>query len=249
LKRLILLVVYVLLAASAHAHSLRVLTEEWPPFNHLEHGQPSGLAVEMVEALFNESGIKATIEFLPWNRAYNTALDNPDILLFTLGRNADREVLFNWMFRVAPREIWLFHLSERTDIKVVVLNDARKYKIGTGPREDGSTQELLKAGFSAGENLDSVQGNDPDTKNIQKLFQNRIDLLAGNPLSLAYSCKKLGLDFNMLEPSFRLSGDDAGYWVALSRNSDPALVNRLRASAMKLEALGVFKALREKYIR
>lgn len=249
MNRFIAVTVLFLLAFSAHAEGLRAMTEEWPPFNHRENGQPAGLAVEMVQAVLMESGLTAPVEYYPWNRAYAIALKTPDTLLFTMARSADREALFHWVFKVAPREIWLYRLSERTDIQVNQLDDAKNYKVGAGTDEDASTRELIKAGFVVRKNLELVHGTDLDQQNVQKLFAGRMDLLAGNPFSIAFVARDLGLEFSRLVPVLRLTGDNSpGYWVALSLNSDASLENRLRESAEKLEASGVFSLLREKYL-
>ena len=149
----ILLLAIALHGVAANANALRVITEEWPPFNYRENGQAAGLGVEMVKALLGEGGVSsvplmpAVIEFQPWNRAYATALNTPNVLLFTLGRNPDRESSFHWLFKVAPRDIWLFRLAGASTMQVNSLDDVRHARVGTGPREDGSTQALLKAVF------------------------------------------------------------------------------------------------------
>ena len=250
----ILLLAIALHGVAANANALRVITEEWPPFNYRENGQAAGLGVEMVKALLAESGLSSEssphvrIEFQPWNRAYATALNTPNVLLFTLGRNPDRESSFHWLFKVAPREIWLFRLAGASTMQVNSLDDVRHARVGTGPREDGSTQALLKAGFIEGKNLDIVNGVDPDQQNLRKLVLGRIDYLAGHQMSLAYAAHGLKIDFGKIERLIRLTGDDPGYWVALSRDSAPALVEKLLAAADRLEAQGVFAALREKYL-
>jgi polar amino acid transport system substrate-binding protein len=249
MKRFLFLSLLMLVATSAAAQKLRVITEEWPPFNHTENGHPSGLAVEMTQALLKDSGLSADIEFFPWNRAYAMGLKDPNTLIFTLGRNPEREARFNWLFKVSKREMWLFRLSERIDIKVENLESAKKYIVGSGTMEDVSTQELIKRGFVVGKNLDLVNGSDADKRNIAKLQAGRMDLLAANPLSLAYASKAMQMPFNRFAPVLRLSGDDAGYWVALSLNSDSALLQKLKDSAKRLDEGGAFKALQDKYLR
>jgi len=246
---IVLVLALSLLGSFAAAQGLRVVTEEWAPFNYLDKGSGAGMAVELVQAMLADAGIVASIEFLPWNRAYELAQKTPNVLIFTMGRNADREALFDWLFRIAPREIWLIKLAKKSELTLSSLEEAKKYLIGTGPKEDATTQELVKAGFVIGKNLDSVTTGDPDKTTIQKLFAKRNDLIAGNPVSLAYSAKSLGYDFSETAKVLRLSGENPGYWSALSLKSDPVLRKRLADSVAKLEKTGLFKSILDKYLK
>lgn len=228
----------------AYAQDLRVITEEWPPYNFQQNGKASGFAVEMTEALLAEAGIQAKVEFLPWNRAYAIALETPNVLLFTLGRNKDREPQFHWLLRVAPREMRFYALAERKDIVVSSLDDARQYTIGTGPKKDGSTQELIMAGFS--KNLDIFEGEESDVTNLRKLLAKRFDIMVGNPVSITYSARKLGIDPGLIKPLFPFAYQESGYWIALSRKTDPNLLERLLAAAKRLESKGAFKEIRRR---
>jgi polar amino acid transport system substrate-binding protein len=231
----------------AQAQTLRVVTEDWAPFNFVENGQPAGMSTEMVQALLKESGIDSSIEVLPWNRAYAEALRTPNMMIFTLGRNAERENLFEWVFKIAPREIWLYRLASRDDLAIKTLKEAHTFKLGSGPTEDASTRDLVNAGFIIGKNLDSVQAGDPDIANVQKLLRGRVDFIAANPVSIAYAARKSGVDFTQLVKVVPVNQEVAGYWVAMNKGSTSTLVQKIEVSAHKLEKRGVFKLILEKY--
>lgn len=249
LGRWLMLTCALAIAATVSAQNLRVITEQWPPFNYQEDNAPKGLATEMVQAMLKEIGQKNTILFMPWNRAYTVALKEPNVVLFTLGRSDEREALFDWVFKVAERDIWLFRLASRNEMKLTRLEDALPYKIGSGSTEDASTRDLVHAGFTVGSNLDTVQSGDPDLTNLRKLQLGRVDLIAANPLALVYAAHNLGVDMRNLTPAIRLNGGGPGYWVAISLKSDPLLARKLKNAARKLEKQGVFKAILEKYSR
>lgn len=238
-----------LCSSMASAQTLRVVTEQRPPMNFQENGQEKGLAVEMAKALFKESGLTAPIEFMPWNRAYSTALQTPNVLIFTIARSADREASFHWIQKVAPRETWLYGLKSRTDIRVKTLADAKAYMVGTGPSEDIQTKELLQSGFVLGENLDAIQADAPDAKNMQKLFLGRIDLLIANHLVAPYVAKQVGHRFDELVAVYPVVTGGPGFWIALSKDSDASLLKSLTTSSRRLEERGVFKAILDKYLQ
>lgn len=239
-----------LVGAHAGAQPLRLVTEEWPPFNYQEQGQARGLGVEMAQALLTEAGLAVPrVEFFPWNRAYAMALHEPQVLLFTVSRTAQREPLFHWIARIAPRELWLYRLASRNDIALTQLDQAKAYRLGVGPLEDSSTQGLVERGFVPGAQLDSVQSADPDATNLQKLLAGRFDLMVGNPLSVAYAMQKLHVPEDSVVPAYKWVMEGQGYWLALNSKSDPALVQTLQQAAKRLEQHGSLRALREQFLR
>lgn len=247
MKKYVLVLLLLLAPWAAQAQVLRVVTEEWAPFNFVDKGQPSGLATEMVQAVLKEAGVSAAIEFLPWNRAYADSLREPNVLIFTMGRNPERESLFEWVFRVAPREIWLYRLAQRSDLAIKTLPEAHALRIGSGPTEDASTRDLVHAGFVIGKSIDVVQAGDPDLANLQKLQHGRVDFIAVNPVSIAYAARKLGVDMKQLVQVVPVSQEGLGYWVAMNKDSDPVLVQKLEVAARKLDRQGAFKNLMDKY--
>jgi polar amino acid transport system substrate-binding protein len=240
--------VILLLSFSLNAQTLRVVTEDWAPFNYLQDGKPAGISVEICQAVLKEAGIEAKIELLPWNRAYDDAQKVPNVMIFAMGRNPDREKLFNWIYQIAPRESWFIKLKERTDITASKFDDLKKYKIGIGPKDDVTTQELVKLGFEMGKNLDSYQGEGPDRTNILKLFDKKVDLIAGNPIGLAYTARQIKMDFSKTEKVLLVSGS-GGYWAAMSLNSNPELIKKIQTASAKLEKAGVFKTILDKYLK
>ncbi len=152
--------------------------------------------------MLHELKIKdTTIRIYPWKRAYQITEQERNTILFTMARTKKRENLFKWVGPIAPREISLWKLKARTDIKVTTWEDAKKYRIGTVRGEAGE-DELVKKGFIIGKNLDSIT---TQKQNYGKLFLNRIDFLCGLDLSTAYGVKKAGFNFAKLEKSLVLS--------------------------------------------
>ncbi len=46
-------------------------------------------------------------------------------------RKPEREVLFHWIGPIADRNIYLFKLKSRTDIKLKSVEDAKMYEVGS----------------------------------------------------------------------------------------------------------------------
>lgn len=81
------------LSCSATAVELTIYTEDWPPISFRSGDKLDGMAVEMVVALQKRVGSKADIQLVPWNRGYKALLEDPNVMLFTVGRSEEREKL------------------------------------------------------------------------------------------------------------------------------------------------------------
>ncbi len=139
---------------AAQATDLQIVTENLPPYNYRDGAVIKGVSAEVVQALLKEVGLQADIHVLSWVRAYLKALNQPNVLIFSIVRTPDREALFHWVGQVSTTQSYLFKLSSRRDIRIARLQDARRYLIGTW-REDVREQYLLSQGFIRKKEIDS----------------------------------------------------------------------------------------------
>jgi polar amino acid transport system substrate-binding protein len=187
------------------------------------------------------------IEFMPWNRAYKIALQEPDVLIFTIARTPGREKLFKWVSPIFPRRMYLYRLASREDIQLKTLEDARRWQVGSNALQDASTQDLLRHGFVVGKNLQLITGK--DVQNLQKMQLGRIDLLPASALQIAAAAREAGYPVTDFVPTVLLSGDGEDYYFAFSRGTPDAMVASMRQAFEQLRANGTYAALVEKYTR
>jgi ABC-type amino acid transport substrate-binding protein len=84
---------------AADFSSLNIMTEEFPPFNYSDNGQPAGQSVDLLLKASAAAGSPITkdkINMAAWARAYQTALSGPNVMLFSTTRTEQREDLFKW---------------------------------------------------------------------------------------------------------------------------------------------------------
>ena len=79
------------------ADELLILTENLPPLNYVENGVLVGPAVEIVQEIQRRIGSDENIQVYPWARAYQTALEEKNIILFCMTRTNEREDRFIWL--------------------------------------------------------------------------------------------------------------------------------------------------------
>ena len=61
------------MASRARAETIKVLTEEFPPYNYTEDARITGFSTEVVQAVLKEAKIQGDFQSMPWARAYETA--------------------------------------------------------------------------------------------------------------------------------------------------------------------------------
>ena len=142
-----LLLVGCFFCSSAWAQEpLRVVTELSPPHQTLVNGEVSGISTELVRAVLAEAGVSAQIELYPWARAFRIARSRPNILIYNVARNAEREQQFRWIGTVAAYQLGFVSLSHRSDIKISSVADAKQYTVAV-QRDDLSANFLINNGF------------------------------------------------------------------------------------------------------
>lgn len=90
------------------AQELQIMTENWPPISFGNDTKAEGMAVEVVKAIQAKTGNTQVIQVLPFARGYKALLEEPNVLLFTVGRSDEREKLMHLLGPVAVSEITLY---------------------------------------------------------------------------------------------------------------------------------------------
>ena len=134
-------------------HVITAVTEELPPYNMTVDGELTGMGTEVVKAVLEEAGEDVRIRSMPWARAYDSALNNANVLIYSIARTPQREPLFKWVGVIAPTRWFLFSLPG-TEFDLKTLDDARQYQIAT-VKADVGEQYLIDKGFAVGRNLQS----------------------------------------------------------------------------------------------
>ncbi|WP_208733226.1 substrate-binding periplasmic protein [Vibrio ouci] len=70
---------------------IQLVTLDYPPYIVTEEGEVSGVAIELVEAVFEELEVPISIEVLPWARALSNVQFGRADAIFTAFKNPTRE--------------------------------------------------------------------------------------------------------------------------------------------------------------
>jgi polar amino acid transport system substrate-binding protein len=251
-NRLLMFSVLLLLAASEFAlaapagSALRIVTEELPPYNMTEDGRVTGMSTEVVQAVLNEIGLEAAIQPMPWARAYELALNDSNVLIYSIARTPAREKLFHWVGAIAPTQWYIFSMAERP-IKLNSLNDARSHQIAT-VNQDVGEQYLISKGFRIGEELQSSTRYE---HNYRKLKVDHVELWISNELNAMYLTRKNGEDpQKVLIRSLPLPDltSQEGLSMAFSRNTPIQTVEKFRLGLETIRRNGIYDAIMRKWL-
>lgn len=143
---------------------------EWPPY--LSQSQRhNGVVSHLISDIFAEMGITVTLHFLPWNRAYNEAIEGKYNATAIWMEKKVRKEHFIYSDEVLLEQFVFFHKKAFT-LNWESIDDLTAFKFGGiqaysyGPKVD----QYIKDGLIQ---IDIV--NRPQ-QNFKKLLKNRIDL-------------------------------------------------------------------------
>lgn len=230
----------------AHKVALRVVTEELPPYNMTISGKLTGFSTEVVEAVLAQAGLNGAFQSMPWARAYETALHDENVLIYSIARIPQRDLLFKWVGVIAPAEWGLFSTRAR-DIPLHTLEEARPYQIATVHGDVGE-QYLQSRGFSIGLNL---QSNNTYEQNYQKLKRGRVDLWMANAVMAKYLARQAGENWSdVMTLAYPLTdfGRNEGLHMAFSNQTSDEIVARAREGLEQIKRNGIYEALKKKWL-
>ena len=190
MKKLFFSIFSIILLTASHLQSaeLTILTENLPNLNYMQNGELVGMSVDIVKEIQKKGGSKKQIQVLPWARAYNIALMDENVVLFSTTYTTSRKDLFKWICPLIQKRDILIALKD-SHIKINSLEDAKNVRrIGT-IRNDSKEQLLKSLGFT---NLEPVSD---ERMNAKKLMLGRIDLWVNKQPGLKTVCDQAGIDY------------------------------------------------------
>jgi len=203
-------------------------TEEYPPFNYLENGVPSGLSVDLLKTAFERAGITIKdedINLMAWSDAYRMVQENNNTGIFSIVRTPEREQLFRWAgpLMQCPLVFFAENRSLKTerpdnkDLRAVVIKDDIGFYKGL---ESGIPEEKI---FQVTTPAEAIQRLVDETSDVwiygQYPGESIIQTIAEDPDS-----------FFILDDLGNFS-----YYIAFNLNSDPEIIESFQAEldAMK----------------
>ncbi len=242
--RMVIVVMLFLWCGMSDAQEIIVVTEIWEPYNFVKDDNVIGISTEIVEHTLQQAGMAikdGKIGVYPWARAYAMALENENVLIYTILRTEEREKLFKWVGLLIPPEKFYFYKHRtRSDVIVKTLDDAKHYQIGV--LIDSIHGQFLTAHGFPKESLDGVSDQ---VLNLRKLLYDRIDLILDVETTLKIRTQEQNLPLSEFEQVLFLF--EHGYYMAFSQKTSDAIVERVQSAFQETQTSGIIQEILKKY--
>ena len=220
-------------AMPASAQKLQIFCEDDKPMQFkAADGSLTGLTVEVVQEIQRRVGNNDPIQMVPWARGLKYLNEEPNTVLFSMGRTAERNDLYQWVGPVSEEVMGLYAKAD-SRLRIKSLDDAKKVHAIGVYRDDIRDQYLTNKGFT---NLYRVTSG---MQNYKMLMLGRIDLFASSINEVA------GNKYVGLKLAFPLL--TAQMFIAVSSGTDPAIVAQWNEALAAMKKDGSFKAIFNKY--
>jgi len=218
---------------------LQLVTENYPPITFEKDGQVTGLATEVVRELMKRVGCNEPIRLTAWGDAYQMAIVNPNVALFSTTRTEKREKLFHWIGPIGSYRDALY-ARKGSGLKLAALDDAKKVgKIGAV--RGWFSEEMLRAkGFK---NLDVAASPVESAKN---LLSGKVELCAFTDMTAPDILRQAGGSMDDLERALVIK--DYEFYVTLSLGTPPETVKAWQDAFNAMKADGTVGKIGRRWI-
>lgn len=224
--------------------TIRFYSELVAPFYWLDdNDRPRGAALDLANALIEETNIVATVEHLPWARAFYEAINTPDVVLLTALKTQERSAQLQWLGKVHTANAYLIGLTSNRNLTINNLEQAKGYKVGT-IRGYAAASYLRSHGFVEGDNLELLT---QPHQLWSMLYKKRIDLVLSNLATGAFEIREAGLDPDLVHGMYQLRELTVNLEMATGKGTTANTANSLRLALSKLKQDGRFQTIMNKW--
>lgn len=209
---------------------VQILTVIEPPASYLNsHGELSGYATELVQALQKLVLDRSDIQIMPESRALLMATRQPNLLLFGFSRTLDREEKYHWIMPLL-RKRWVVYVHKDSQLQISHLDELRNLESIGVVRGDVREEWLTAQGFT---NLHSSASH---AQNLARLRSGRLTAIAYEPQGMQYLLKETGHQPDDFKPVFHFHNSEV--WLLMSRQTPLTEVQRWQTAAEQLKSSG-----------
>lgn len=223
----------------AHPPALRIVTEHWPPISFEQSGRAEGMAVDLARMIQKIIGSKDPIEVMPWPRAYQTALTQPNVLLFSVVKTPERQKYFTFLGPIATGEISVYARGNQK-FKHPSLDVIKSdFRVATH-RGTAFQSQLETSGYKH-----IVPVNSP-IHGIKMLMTGRVDAYCDDDIAIEEIFQQAGYRKNSYIKIAALAPSEI--YFAFSSKTDEKTISEWQMAFEELKRNGTFEALHKQWL-
>ncbi|MEJ2042909.1 MAG: transporter substrate-binding domain-containing protein [Reinekea sp.] len=222
--------------ANAERWDLSIYSEQYPPFNFSENNnEAKGVTVDLLKRILvdiDREDLIEQIRFVPWARGYHYVTTAPNILLFAMARNPEREQLFHWVGPIMTTNFVLIGkqslldkfggeltLEDITKLKVIVIkNDVGELILRQRKELTGISKEVVST----------------PTEAAKMLHFDRVDLWCYGIEAVQFIMKREGFDYENYQIIYPLDTQTTLYY-AFSQQTPLEIVEQFQQSLDRMK--------------
>lgn len=228
-----------MLALTATAADLQLLTDNHPPLHFMQGNQLAGFGVDVVQALATQTGDRIHLQQVPLLRALRMASDTPDTGVFTVLRTDERDDRYQWVGPLIEVETALY-ARDNLQPPVHSLREADHLGRITVPRK------WLVYSYLQGQDLNNLYGVETPAQMMRLFSLGRTDFVVSDTWSKAALAREQGMEPGRLQYQIPLMKQNT--YIAFSPQTDPKQVARWQQALDTLRADGRLEQLRQRWL-
>ncbi|WP_343565538.1 substrate-binding periplasmic protein [Kiloniella sp. b19] len=187
-------------------NSIDIYAVHFPPYSIFENETVDGQDVETVSAAFEAVGIEVVYRTLPWNRAYNLAVQGKIPALLSCLSNKEREEFFWISDPISYADESFISFSNVVPKSEFTLKNIRDYKIGV-INGYAQSERLKELGFM-------LDYSNNEMQTLMKLRDGRVDIVYNNTTAIQYLIR----EWSERQQLWAVTVERTSYHLCLSRD-------------------------------
>lgn len=225
--------------AQARSAELAIYTEDWPPISFKNGDRADGMAVEVVMEIQRRIGNKSVIQVVPWNRGYKSLTEDPNVMLFTVGRSEEREKLMTLIGPVAVSRIVLYTRKGNASRLLSLGDDIHQLAVGAY-RGSIFADVAQRKGFQTLELAGTSQVI------AKMMLQGRFELWSEGSIAVPNVLKDIGHSINDVEKVSVLENLDL--FLAFSSKTPLSVIRQWEDALRQMKKDGSFQRIYNKWL-
>ncbi|WP_415882293.1 substrate-binding periplasmic protein [Neptuniibacter sp. QD34_54] len=220
---------------------LKVITEDWAPYNYEEGSELKGFSIEIVQAVMNELGEQYPISIYPGARGDRMLETLPNVMYFSLFRTPEREDKFKWIGPISQEAIYFYKRKDNLQT-YKTIDDIKQANNITVPYKGLVANKVDELGIT---NVIKLSARD---RQFSLLFSNRAELAVNtSPLGVAYYLKQIDKPVDSLVAT-GVKLLEFPLYIACSKEIPDSVIERWQAALEKVKASEKYEQIYSKYL-
>lgn len=223
------------------AEEINIVTEYLEPYQiQNSDGSLGGFSTDVIHSLLAITNDIAKIQVMPWARAYEVALHEPNTLIYSIARTKTRNKKFHWIGALKEERLYFWGLKKEFTKNNYKVDELKNYRIAVS-RNSNSAQYITSQNFSKVYQLAN------ERQNMDMLFIDRVDLILATQITIETRAKSLGYNFTDLQRLNEVAALNNKLSIAFSLDTPPELINKYQKAFQQLESNGQLNKLKQKW--